>query len=77
MSSADAFCILHDWFKKCKRPCVAGDVHVQTNRVAEAVFINWGDNPFKLIKDSVKYVQLRTRICSFYDFCLEFDVASM
>ncbi|CAI9112857.1 OLC1v1013357C2 [Oldenlandia corymbosa var. corymbosa] len=34
------------------------DVNVQTNRVAEAVFINWGDNPFMLIKDSIKILEV-------------------
>lgn len=29
---------------------------MRTTQVLEAVFINSGDNPFELIKDSIKYV---------------------
>lgn len=37
--------------------CIStGDVNVQTSQVFESVFINSGDNPFKLINNSVKYV---------------------
>ncbi|XP_030531295.1 probable galactinol--sucrose galactosyltransferase 2 isoform X2 [Rhodamnia argentea] len=32
----------------------SGDVNVTTTEVAEAVFINYGDNPFDLITDSIK-----------------------
>lgn len=34
---------------------VSGDDDVRTAQVLEAVFINSGDNPFELIKDSIKY----------------------
>ncbi|KAL5750655.1 hypothetical protein ACOSP7_025258 [Xanthoceras sorbifolium] len=34
----------------------SGDPNVQTSQVLQAVFINSGDNPFKLIKNSMKYV---------------------
>lgn len=33
-----------------------GDAHVQTSQSLEAVFVNSGDNPFELIRDSIKYV---------------------
>ncbi|KAK4394867.1 putative galactinol--sucrose galactosyltransferase 2 [Sesamum angolense] len=33
----------------------SGDAHVQTTQVSEAVFINSGDNPFELIKESFEY----------------------
>ncbi|KAL0356336.1 UNVERIFIED_CONTAM: putative galactinol--sucrose galactosyltransferase 2 [Sesamum radiatum] len=37
--------------------CVeSGDAHVQTTKVSEAVFINSGDNPFELIKESLEFV---------------------
>ncbi|XAR50262.1 Galactinol--sucrose galactosyltransferase [Bertholletia excelsa] len=32
----------------------SGDAYVETNRAFEAVFINWGDNPFELIKSSIE-----------------------
>lgn len=32
----------------------SGDINVTTTEVLEAVFINYGDNPFDLIKDSIK-----------------------
>ncbi|CAK9143946.1 unnamed protein product [Ilex paraguariensis] len=38
--------------------CVeSGDPDVQTSQAMEAVFINSGDNPFELIKDSVKLLE--------------------
>ena len=36
----------------------AGDPDVQTAEVSEAVFINSGENPYELIKNSIKYVHL-------------------
>lgn len=38
-----------------------GDPDVQTSLVTEANFINSGDNPFKLIRDSIKYVYIHTQ----------------
>lgn len=35
-----------------------GDPDVQTSLVTEAIFINSGENPFKLIKDSMKYAYI-------------------
>ncbi|KAL0417258.1 UNVERIFIED_CONTAM: putative galactinol--sucrose galactosyltransferase 2 [Sesamum latifolium] len=38
--------------------CVeSGDGHVQTTQVSEAVFINSGDNPFELIKESFEILE--------------------
>ncbi|KAK6795057.1 hypothetical protein RDI58_008510 [Solanum bulbocastanum] len=38
--------------------CVeSGDANVQTTNVSEVVFMNSGDNPFKLIKDSIKILE--------------------
>ncbi|KAK4489007.1 hypothetical protein RD792_004799, partial [Penstemon davidsonii] len=38
--------------------CVeSGDVQVQTSRVTEAVFINSGDNPFELIRNSIMILE--------------------
>ncbi|XP_038708265.1 probable galactinol--sucrose galactosyltransferase 2 [Tripterygium wilfordii] len=38
--------------------CVeSGDVNVQTSKAVEAVFINSGDNPFELIKNSIKILE--------------------
>ncbi|KAG8378714.1 hypothetical protein BUALT_Bualt07G0014000 [Buddleja alternifolia] len=38
--------------------CVeSGDAYVQTTQVTEAVFINSGDNPFELIKDSITILE--------------------
>jgi raffinose synthase len=34
----------------------SGDAYVQTCQSLEAVFVNSGDNPFELIRDSIKYV---------------------
>lgn len=33
-----------------------GDAHVQTSQSLEAVFVNSGNNPFELIRNSIKYV---------------------
>ncbi|XP_011071998.1 probable galactinol--sucrose galactosyltransferase 2 [Sesamum indicum] len=42
--------------------CVeSGDAHVQTTQVSEAVFINSGDNPFKLIKESFEILEKQKR----------------
>ncbi|KAL0318609.1 UNVERIFIED_CONTAM: putative galactinol--sucrose galactosyltransferase 2 [Sesamum angustifolium] len=42
--------------------CVeSGDAHVQTTQVSEAVFINSGDNPFELIKESVEILEKQKR----------------
>lgn len=38
----------------------SGDGGVQTSEAFEAVFINSGDNPFELIKDSIKYIYVYT-----------------
>ncbi|PQQ08158.1 hypothetical protein Pyn_09631 [Prunus yedoensis var. nudiflora] len=35
----------------------SGDPNVQTSQVTEAVFMNLGDNPFKLIRNSTRYWQ--------------------
>ncbi|KAI8529106.1 hypothetical protein RHMOL_Rhmol12G0200300 [Rhododendron molle] len=35
----------------------SGDPNVQTSQVFEAVFMNSGDNPFELIKDSIKILE--------------------
>lgn len=35
----------------------SGDAHVQTSQSLEAVFVNSGDNPFGLIKDSIKILE--------------------
>ncbi|KAK7350666.1 hypothetical protein VNO77_09524 [Canavalia gladiata] len=35
----------------------SGDAHVQTSQSLEGVFINSGDNPFELIKDSIKILE--------------------
>ena len=35
-----------------------GDAGVETAQAMEGVFVNSGDNPFELIKDSIKYVLL-------------------
>ncbi|XP_027358745.1 probable galactinol--sucrose galactosyltransferase 2 [Abrus precatorius] len=35
----------------------SGDAHVQTSQSLEAVFVNSGDNPFELIKDSIKILE--------------------
>ncbi|KAK7353954.1 hypothetical protein VNO80_19410 [Phaseolus coccineus] len=35
----------------------SGDAHVQTSQSLEAVFINSGDNPFELIRDSIKILE--------------------
>uniref|UniRef100_A0A2N9GEK3 galactinol--sucrose galactosyltransferase n=1 Tax=Fagus sylvatica TaxID=28930 RepID=A0A2N9GEK3_FAGSY len=38
--------------------CVeSGDVNVQTSQSLEAVFINFGDNPFELLKNSIKILE--------------------
>lgn len=38
--------------------CVeSGDAYVQTSQSHEAVFVNSGDNPFELIKDSIKILE--------------------
>lgn len=34
---------------------------MQTSQAVEAVFLSSGDNPFKLIKDSIKYAFVFTR----------------
>lgn len=34
----------------------SGDPNIQTTHVSESVFINSGDNPYELLKDSIKYV---------------------
>ncbi|PON72347.1 Glycosyl hydrolase [Parasponia andersonii] len=34
----------------------SGDPNVQTYRVLEAVFMNSGDNPYKLMRNSIEYV---------------------
>ncbi|ONI08183.1 hypothetical protein PRUPE_5G162400 [Prunus persica] len=34
----------------------SGDPNVQTSQVTEAIFMNLGDNPFKLIRNSTKYI---------------------
>lgn len=36
--------------------CASGDPNVQTSQVTEAIFMNSGDNPFKLIRNSIKYI---------------------
>ncbi|KAL0341618.1 UNVERIFIED_CONTAM: putative galactinol--sucrose galactosyltransferase 2 [Sesamum calycinum] len=42
--------------------CVeSGDAHVQTTQVSEAVFINSGDNPFELIKESFEILEKQKR----------------
>ncbi|KAL5192078.1 putative galactinol--sucrose galactosyltransferase 2 [Glycine soja] len=35
----------------------SGDAHVQTSQSLEAVFVNSGDNPFELIRDSIKMLE--------------------
>lgn len=49
----------------------SGDANVQTSQILEPVFINSGDNPFELIKNSIKYAQIRTEVVdiSFRAFC--------
>ncbi|KAL8465657.1 hypothetical protein ACS0TY_034942 [Phlomoides rotata] len=38
--------------------CVeSGDANIQTSKVSEAVFIKSGDNPFELIRDSIKILE--------------------
>ncbi|GAY47256.1 hypothetical protein CUMW_103210, partial [Citrus unshiu] len=45
--------------------CVeSGDSSVQTSEAFEAVFINSGDNPFELIKDSIKILEKHKRTFS-------------
>ncbi|KAL9266268.1 putative galactinol--sucrose galactosyltransferase 2, partial [Drosera capensis] len=40
--------------------CVeSGDPRVQTSQVSEAVLVNYGDNPYQLMKDSIKLVEKR------------------
>lgn len=34
----------------------SGDPNIQTTHVSESVFINSGDNPYELLKNSIKYV---------------------
>jgi hypothetical protein len=34
--------------------CLVGDPDVQAAEAVDAVFVNSGDNPFKLIKESIK-----------------------
>ncbi|KAI9108787.1 hypothetical protein K1719_020092 [Acacia pycnantha] len=35
----------------------SGDVHVQTSKSLEAVFVNSGENPYELIRDSIKVLE--------------------
>lgn len=37
-------------------PICSGDAKVQTSQALEALFVNSGDNPYELIKHSIKYV---------------------
>lgn len=37
---------------------ISGDPNVQTSQVFEAVFMNSGDNPYKLMRNSIRYVYL-------------------
>lgn len=48
--------VILKWYKVCCYIAWAGDPNVQTSQAFEAVFMNSGDNPFELIKDSIKYV---------------------
>lgn len=49
----------------------SGDAKVQTSQSLEAVFVNSGDNPFELIKDSIKYVFVMFYNCPYYFTMLE------
>ena len=56
---------------------VSGDPDVQTSQVMESVFMNSGDNPYKLMKNSIKEIKLiidcfngNMIICTYISICI-------